>query len=196
MGMTLRVLLVDENAERAGAVRASLIESGCVVVAVLPHPSDLIQQVRAAAADVIVCDIDDPSRDIIESMRVLNRDEPRPVVMFVDRSDPACIAEAMKAGVAAYVIEGLAPNRVRAVIDVAVARFRGHQELKTELERAKSALSERKLVERAKGILMETRGMTEDEAYRTMRRLAMDQGKRLTDVASTVISLAEILRSG
>ncbi len=194
--MTLRILLVDENTERAAAVRASLAADGCEVVGVLPHHGDLIAQVRSAAADVIVCDIDDPSRDTIESMRALNRDEPRPVVMFVDRSDPARIADAMSAGVAAYVIEGLAPSRVKAVIDVAIARFRGHQALKNELERAKSALSERKLVERAKGILMETRNMSEDEAYRAMRRLAMDQGKRLTDIASTVVSLAQILRDG
>jgi len=192
--MTLRVLLIDENEDRADAVRISLLESGCDVVGVMPHHADLIRHVRAAAADVIVCDVDDPSRDTIESMRALNRDEPRPVVMFVDRSDPTRIADAMEAGVAAYVIEGLAPGRVRAVIDVAVARFRGHPELKSELARAKSALNERKLIERAKGILMDTRNMSEDEAYRTMRRLAMDQGKRLVDVASTVVSLAQILR--
>jgi response regulator NasT len=192
--MTLRVLLVDNNETRATAVAENLRADGCIVVAVLSDPSDLVAEVRKTNAEVIVCDIDAPSRDAIESMRALNRDEPRPVVMFVDRSDPEHINDAVGAGVAAYVIEGLAPNRVRAVIHVAVARFRAHQALKAELQEAKVALSERKIVERAKGILMQTRNMTEDEAYKTMRRLAMDQGKRLADVAGSVIALADVLR--
>jgi response regulator NasT len=191
--MTLRVLLLDDKPDRAAAVRAGLQATGCIVVDTIADHTDLVQRVRAAVADVIVCDMDDPSRDAIESMRVLHRDEPRPVVMFVDRSDPASISEAMAAGVAAYVIEGLAPGRVKAVIDVAIARFAAHQALRTELEEAKSALTERKLVERAKGILMQTKRMTEDEAYRTLRRLAMDQGRRLADVAKSVISMAQLL---
>jgi response regulator NasT len=192
--MTLRVLLVDDNATRATAVAETLRANGCDVVAILPAPTDLVAEVRKADAEVIVCDIDAPSRDAIDCMRALNRDEPRPVVMFVDHSDPEHINDAVGAGVAAYVIEGLAPNRVRAVIDVAVARFRAHQALKAELHNAKMALSERKLVERAKGILMQTRKMSEDDAYKTMRRLAMDQGKRLSDVAGSVIALADVLR--
>jgi response regulator NasT len=191
--MRLRVLLIDENAERAEAVSAGLRQDGCEVVAA--GAGDLVSQVRAAAADVIVCDLDDPSRDAMESMRALNRDEPRPVVMFVDRSDPDAIAAAMEAGVAAYVIEGLAPGRVRAVIDVAVARFRAHQMLKAELDEARTALSDRKLVERAKAVLMRTRRMSEDDAHRALRRLAMDQGKRLGEICSSVISMEKLLRN-
>ena len=191
--MSLRVLVVDNNTARADAVRIGLEAQACSVVVVAPNHRDLVRQVRDAAADVIVFDLDDPSRDAIESMRVLHRDEPRPVVMFVDRSDPASIRDAMSAGVAAYVIEGLAPGRVKAVIDVAVARFTAHQALRSELQEAKSALNDRKVVERAKGILMETKRMTEDEAYRTLRRLAMDQGKRLAEVAANVISMAKLL---
>jgi response regulator NasT len=192
--MGLRVLLIDDNAERAAAVTAGLAADGCEVVALRPDHADIVAQVRAARAEVIVCDLDHASRDAIESMRALNRDEPRPVVMFVDRSDPASITAAMEAGVAAYVIEGLQPGRVRAVIDVAVARFQAHQALRAELDEARSALTERKLVERAKGVLMQTRKMSEDEAYRTLRRLAMDQGKRLADVAESVIAMAKLLR--
>jgi response regulator NasT len=192
--MGLRVLLIDDNAERAAAVTAGLAADGCEVVALRPDHADIVAQVRAARAEVIVCDLDHASRDAIESMRALNRDEPRPVVMFVDRSDPASITAAMEAGVAAYVIEGLQPGRVRAVIDVAVARFQAHQALRAELDEARSALTERKLVERAKGLLMQTRKMSEDEAYRTLRRLAMDQGKRLADVAESVIAMAKLLR--
>jgi len=127
-------------------------------------------------------------------MRALYRDEPRPVVMFVDRSDEGLIAAAVEAGVAAYVIEGLAPARVRSVIDVAVARFRAHQAMRAELAEARFALSERKLVERAKGILMATRRLSEEEAFRSLRRLAMDQGKRLAEVAESVISVESLLR--
>ena len=192
--MTLRILLVDDNAARAELVRAGLEADGCVVIDVAPDATDLVRRVREAAADVIVCDFDDASRDAIESMRALNRDEPRPVVMFVDRSDPDSIAAAMAAGVAAYVIEGLAPGRVKAVVDVAIARFTAHQALKAELHEARSALSDRKLIERAKGLLMQSRRMTEDEAFRTLRNLAMEQGKRLADVAESVITLAKMLK--
>jgi response regulator NasT len=192
--MTLRVLLVDDNEERAAAVTAGLEADGCRVVGRVADHADIVAQVRAAGAEVIVCDIDHESRDAIESMRALHRDEPRPVVMFVDRADPGSIQAAMEAGVAAYVIEGLQPSRVRAVIDVAVARFAAHQALRAELAEARATLSERKLVERAKGLLMQTRRMSEDEAYRTLRRLAMDQGKRLADVAESVIAMAKLLR--
>ena len=192
--MTLRVLLVDDNEERAAAVTAGLQADGCVVVGLVPDHADIVAQVRAAGAEVIVCDLEHASRDAIESMRALNRDEPRPVVMFVDRADPGSIQAAMEAGVAAYVIEGLQPGRVRAVIDVAVARFSAHQALRAELAEMRSALSERKVVERAKGLLMQTRRMSEDEAYRALRRLAMDQGKRLAEVAESVIAMAKILR--
>ena len=192
--MTLRVLLIDDNANRAGAIRDGLEAGGCSVVGILPDHAGLVQRVRDAAADVIVCDLDDPSRDVIESMHALHRDEPRPVVMFVDRADPGSIQEAMAAGVAAYVIEGLSPSRVRPVIDVAIARFRAHQALRSELADARTALSDRKVIERAKGILMQTRHMSEEDAYRTLRRLAMDQGKRLGDIAASVVSLAKVLK--
>ena len=192
--MTLRILLIDEDVARAGLVRAGLEADGCVVIDVAPDATDLVRRVRAAAADVIVCDFDAASRDAIESMRALNRDEPRPVVMFVDRSDPDSIAAAMSAGVSAYVIEGLAVGRVKAVVDVAIARFAAHQALKAELREARSALSDRKLIERAKGLLMQSRRMSEEEAFRTLRNLAMSQGKRLTEIAESVITLAKMLK--
>ena len=191
--MTLRVLLVDENESRAAEVAAGLREDGCEIVAIVRDPADLVRLVREARAEVIVCDLDTPSRDALESMRALHRDEPRPVVMFVDRGGEAGIEEAVQAGVAAYVIEGLSPSRVRGVIDGAVARFRAHQSLRAELEQARTALTERKLVERAKGILMSTRGLSEEEAFRSLRRLAMDQGRRLIEVADSVIALESML---
>ena len=190
----LRIFLLDDKSDRAAAVSAGLVDAGCVIVGVATSSADLVQQVRQSSADVVVCDLDNPSRDTIESMQVLNRDEPRPVVMFVDRSDPESITAAMNAGVAAYVIEGMVPGRVKAVIDVAIARFQAHQALKAELHEVRSALAERKLVERAKGILMQSRRLSEEQAFATLRRLAMDQGKRLSDVAASVITLSKMLQ--
>ena len=190
----LRIFLLDDNPDRTAAVSAGLTDAGCVIVGRATSSADLVHQVRQSRADVVVCDLDNPSRDTIESMQVLNRDEPRPVVMFVDRSDPESIAAAMKAGVAAYVIEGMVPSRVKAVIDVAIARFQAHEALKAELLEVRSALAERKLIERAKGILMQSRRLSEEQAYATLRRLAMDQGKRLSDVADSVITLSKMLQ--
>lgn len=190
----LRIFLLDDKSDRAAAVSAGLVDAGCVIVGVATSSADLVQQVRQSSADVVVCDLDNPSRDTIESMQALNRDEPRPVVMFVDRSDPESITAAMNAGVAAYVIEGMVPSRVKAVIDVAIARFQAHQALKAELHEVRSALAERKLVERAKGILMQSRRLSEEQAFATLRRLAMDQGKRLSDVAASVITLSKMLQ--
>ena len=191
----MRVLLVDDNAERAKAVQTSLVAEGCVVVAIVPDASDLVTEVRRYTAEVIVCDLDSPSRDALESLRALQRDEPRPVAMFVDRSDPASMVAAVDAGVAAYVVEGLEPHRVKSVLDVAMARFRAHQTLRAERDTARDALELRLRLERAKRILMQRRGMTEDAAHRSLRRLAMDQGKRLADVATDIISIEDMLNS-
>lgn len=181
------MLLVDADAKRALAVRAGLEAAGYAVVAVSPDVADLTRLVRDAAADVIVCDLDDPSRDALESMRALHRDEPRPVVVFAERGAPEQIEAALEAGVAAYVVEGLAPDRVRPVLDVAIRRFRAHQALRAQLEQAQATLAERVVIERAKGVLMQRRRLTEEEAYRLMRRSAMDRSIRLVDLAQSFL---------
>jgi response regulator NasT len=183
----LRVLLVDQDEERAAAVRAGLEASGFQVVAVASEAADLTALVRASAAEVIVCDLDDPSRDALESMRALHRDEPRPVVVFAARGEPEQIEAAIEAGVAAYVVEGLAPARVRPVLEVAIRRFRAHQALRAELEETRATLAERTLIERAKGALMQRRRLSEPEAYRLMRRWAMDRGQRILQVAQAIL---------
>jgi response regulator NasT len=187
-GGALRVLLIDDDAERAAAVKAGLEAAGCMVVAVAPEAADLTRMVREAAADVIVCDLDDPGRDALESMRALHRDEPRPVVVFAARGEPDQIEAAIEAGVAAYVVEGLAPGRVRPVIDVAIHRFRAHQALRARLEQAQATLADRVIIERAKGMLMQRRRLSEEEAYRLMRRWAMDRGQKLIQVAQAFLS--------
>jgi response regulator NasT len=179
----LRVLLVDGEPDRAAAVKAGLESAGCAVVAVAPDAGGLSRLVRESKADVIVCDLDDPGRDALESMRALHRDEPRPVVVFAARGEPDQIEVAIEAGVAAYVVEGLSPGRVRPVIEVAIRRFRAHQALRARLEQAQATLADRVVIERAKGVLMQRRRLNEEEAYRLLRRWAMDRGERLVQVA-------------
>jgi response regulator NasT len=183
------VLLVDAEAERAALVKLGLEASGCEVVAVSPDVTDLTRLVREVGADVIVCDLDDPSRDALESMRVLHRDEPRPVVVFASRGDSDQIEAALEAGVAAYVVEGLAPARVRPVLEVAIRRFRAHQALRAQLEQAQATLADRVVIERAKGVIMQRRRLSEEEAYRMMRRWGMDQGRKLVDIAQDILRI-------
>jgi two-component system, response regulator / RNA-binding antiterminator len=185
---TLRVLLVDGDPERALAVEAGLVAAGCTVVAVVAEAADLTRQVRDSGAEVIVCDLDDPSRDALEGMRALHRDEPRPVVLFAEKGAPEQIEAALEAGVAAYVVEGLAPSRVRPVIEVAIRRFRAHQTLRQELAEARQSLEERRLVDRAKALLMQRQGLAEPEAYRRLRRMAMDRGQRLPEAAAEILA--------
>ncbi len=181
------MLLVDDDAERAAAVRAGLEGAGFTVAAVAAAPGDLTRLVRESQAEVIVCDIDDPSRDALESMRALYRDEPRPVVLFAGKGEPEQIEAALEAGVAAYVVEGLHPSRVRPVLDVAIRRFRAHQGLRAELDAARATIEERMLLDRAKLKLMREMGLTEDAAHRRLRRLAMDRGMKLAAMAAEIL---------
>lgn len=180
--------------ERVAVLEQALTRAGCTVSGVAAPGDDLAAVVRERQPDVIIIDVDSPSRDTLESLRAINRDLPRPIVMFVDHSDSQAIEEAMKAGVSAYVIDGLNAERVKPIIDVAIARFKEYQTLRNELERTKSSLQDRKIIDRAKGILMEQRKISEDEAYRALRRLAMEQNRRLVDVAQQLITFAQVLK--
>jgi response regulator NasT len=191
---SLRILLIDEIKDRAAAVEEALRRAGHRVTAACEKSADLVAAIEAAQPDVIILDLNVPDRDTIESLREATQERPRPIVMFVDRSDETMIAEAIKAGVTAYVVDGLNPQRVKPVLDVAVARFRQFQALASELTKAKASLVERKAIERAKGILMQQKGLSEEEAYASLRRLAMDQGKRIADIAENLISAARLLR--
>ena len=191
---SLRILLVDEIKDRAAAVEEALRRAGHRVAARLDNALDLLAAIEAAEPDVVILDLNTPDRDTIESLREATQERPRPIVMFVDRSDETMIVEAIRAGVTAYVVDGLNPQRVKPVLDVAVARFQQFQTLTGELQRAKASLVERKTIDRAKGILMQQKGMSEEDAYNSLRRLAMDQGKRIADVAETLITAAKLLR--
>jgi response regulator NasT len=189
----LRVLIVDERPDRAAVLRSALEAAGYRVIGTLAGRADLEQQVEALEPDVIVVDMDCPDRDALEDMSRMSRHRPRPTVMFVDESDGEAIRAAVQAGVSAYVVGGLAPDRVKPVLEVAIARFNEFQALRRELDDARSDLAERKVIERAKGILMKRRGIDEEEAYRALRRMAMDRKVKLAALAREIVAAAELL---
>lgn len=188
-----RVLVFDESHQRAEILREGLTLAGHEVVAILESGLELIRAVESLRPDVIIVDTDSPSRDVLEHIVMISRDQPRPIVMFASDAGNDTIREAVRAGVSAYVVDGMDVTRIKPIIDVAVARFDEFQGLKTELAAATEKLTERKLVERAKGILMKKRGMSEDEAYNSLRKLAMDRNKRLAEVAQQLIDMADLL---
>lgn len=190
----LRILLVDEDSERAVILAEALAEQGYELVALL-SPRDLsVARVQEIAPDVVIVDMGSPSRDTIDSMRQINADQPRPIVMFVDQSDEDTIRQAVQAGVSAYVIDGLNVRRVKPILDVAIARFQEFQALRDELRKTRATLDERKIVERAKGLLMRERKLSESEAYATLRKLAMDRQQKLAEVAEALITFADVLK--
>jgi response regulator NasT len=189
----LRVMIVDENAERAALIERGLQDDGCEVVATLIGRDDLQTAIGETRPDVIVIDMECPDRDTLEDMSRITRHQPLPTVMFVDRSDSDSIRAAVQAGVSAYVVGGLSPERVRPVLEVAIARFTEFQALRRELESAKSSLEERKVIERAKGILMKRRGLDEEAAFKLLRKMAMDRKARLATIARELVSAAELL---
>lgn len=185
-------MLVDDDRGRSALLMQALTDAGCEVVARLGKNDDLLGRVQQAQPDVIIVDMELPDRDTLEHMDSISRNQPRPVVMFAEKSDRATAEAAIKAGVSAYVVDGLSATRLRPIMEVAIARFREFQAMRTELEQTRSQLAERKIVERAKGILMQKRGMNEDQAYNALRKLAMDKNKRLVDVAEGIITAAEL----
>ena len=190
----LTILVIDDDDERAAVVEQGLAGSGYQVAARVPTGGDLGAAVRDVKPDVIIIDAEAPDRDTLEHMRVVGRDTPRPIVMFVDRSDADMTRHAIEAGVSAYIVAGLNPHSVRPVVDVAIARFREVQDLRHELERTKAALAGRKTIDRAKGILMRQRGWSEDAAYHALRKMAMEEGLKLADVAESVVLAARLLK--
>jgi len=191
--MSLRVIVVDDERERAESLKLALEAIGFTVVALLPTGAELHRKVGELEADVIIVDIDSPDRDTLEDMRRVSLEQHRPVVMFAQDGKPETIRAAVEAGVAAYVVDGLRPERVRPVVDVAIARFAQFNELRGELDKARSNLAQRILIEKAKGILMKRRKVDEEAAYALMRRMAMDQKLRLIDIANKIIEAAELL---
>lgn len=189
----MRVLVVDESPERAELLREGLVQAGHEVTATLSSPIALLKTIEELAPDVIVIDMDSPSRDVLEHLVFVSQHTPRPVVMFSQDDAPETIRAATRAGVSAYVVDGLDRDRIKSIIEAAVARFEDFQSLRTQLAEAQLKLSERKVVERAKGLLMKSRGLDEDAAYAALRKMAMDRKLKLAEVAQRVIDAADIL---
>ena len=190
---TLKVLLVDENRGRSAILKRALEDSGYEVISTLYSGNALSSKVSELSPDVIIIDLESPDRDTLEQMRTISRDNPKPVVMFSDDNKPESIKEAIEAGVSAYVIDGLSDKRVKSLMDVAIARFREYQALKDELTQAKNSLEERKIIDRAKGILMKHKSCDEEEAYQLLRKSAMQSNQRLVEVARNLIASIELL---
>jgi response regulator NasT len=184
--------VVDETAERAELLRAALTLAGHEVTA-SPSPLALLKTIERLQPDVIVIDTESPSRDVLEHLVMVSQHTPRPVVMFTSDGSPETIRAAARAGVAAYVVNGLDKNRIKGIVDVAVARFEERQDLRGQLAEANARLAERKLVERAKGLLMKSRNLDEEAAFAALRKAAMDRNLKLSEVAQRIVDAADLL---
>ena len=190
----LKILVIDETPIRLAILEAGLKEAGFSNVTALDTAHGLIERIYTLDPDVVLIDLESPSRDVLEQMFQVSRAVRRPIAMFVEQSDKATIEAAIDAGVSAYIVDGLKKERVKPILEMTVSRFRAFDRLRTELEETKSALKERKVIEKAKGILMRSRGLSEDEAYKQLRKAAMGQNKRLADLAEGLVSTFELLK--
>ncbi|KNZ33716.1 MAG: hypothetical protein AD742_04630 [Methylibium sp. NZG] len=190
----LRVLLIDDGAHRVPLIRDELTRLGYVVVGVLDSATLIHDCVVQLAPDVVIVDSESPTRDTLEHLATLSAHNPRPVVVFAEDDDESPLRLALKAGVSAYVVAGLQLQRLAPVLNVAIARFEQDKLLRAQLEDAQSQLSARKTIERAKGVLMEQAGLSEDAAHKHLRKLAMDRGLKLADMAERIIDARDLLR--
>ncbi|UTD29128.1 ANTAR domain-containing response regulator [Bradyrhizobium sp. WD16] len=190
----VKIVIVDESPIRAAILQEGLREAGFTAVEHISEMHNLLARIYAIDPDVVVIDLENPSRDVLEQMFQVSRAVRRPIAMFVDQSDAASIQASVDAGVSAYVVDGLKKERIKPVIDLCISRFNAFARLQDELERTKSALEERKVIDRAKGILMKVKSLTEDEAYVLMRSTAMREKKKIADIAQSIITAAEMLK--
>ena len=192
----LKIVIVDESPIRAAILLDGLREAGFMHVERIPDTHNLLARICAIDPDVILIDLESPSRDMLEQMFQMSRVVKRPVAMFVDRSDTASIQAAVDAGVSAYIVDGLKQERVRPILKMAISRFNAFDRLSRELEEAKGALENRRAIDRAKSLLMKSRGLTEEAAYALMRKTAMDQNRKIIEIAQSLVSVADMLDPG
>lgn len=188
----IRIMLVDDQPARFQVLEEALTAQGYKVVAKVTTADNIQAEVELSQPDVIIADLDNPGRDTLESMQAITRKRPRPIVMFTNDGDAATIELAVKSGVTAYIVDGMSTDRIRPILDVAIMRFREFQTLRSELEMTRMQLSERKLIDKAKGLLMK-KGMSEDQAYHRLRKMAMDRNMKLPELARSIIAAAELL---
>ncbi len=193
MNQHLTVVVVEQNQERAFAIVDALKESGDVEVFVIGSVSGLARKIATHSPDIVLIDIDNPSRDMLEELTVASGPLERPVAMFVSNAAGKLAKAAVEAGVSAYVVDGLQVERIKPVIDTAIARFQVLRQMRTELAETRRALEERKVIDRAKGLLMKAKGVSEDEAYALLRKTAMNQNRRVADVAEALVTASGLL---
>lgn len=189
----MRIAIVDESAARASIIQEGLAALDDCEIFVLTERRALVARIGEIAPDIVLMDLGNPSRDVLEEYFAVSRVLDRPIAMFVDESDEEEIAASVDAGVSAYVVDGLAPGRIRPLLDLAVRRFNAFARLQSELDDARGKLAAREMVDRAKRILMDSRGMAEPKAYAEMRKAAMDQGKRIADIAEAIVTAHELM---
>ncbi len=188
-----RVLVIDNDAARSALLEQALRDQGYDVICRLENTAGLINKVEQIKPDIIIIELDSPDRDVLEHMATLNSHIPRPVVMFAEEGDTETIQQAIKAGVSAYVVNGMSADRIQSIMSVAAARFREFQALRNELNDVRTELEDRKQVEQAKRLIMKHQKCTEEQAYSSIRKLAMDKGEPMTKVARNIISVLEML---
>ncbi len=190
---TLSILIIDENRLRASVIEAGLRDAGYTDLTVVHDVVGIARRIADIEPDVIVISLENPNRDMLENMFQLSRAVQRPIAMFVDRSDQAAIEAAVEAGVSAYVVDGLKRERVKPILDMAISRFNAFSRMARDLREARSELENRKLIDRAKGILMSTRGLSEADAYALLRNTAMNQNRKISEIAESLITASGLL---
>lgn len=189
----MRIAIVDESAARASVIQEGLAQLDDCGIFVVTERRGLVARIGEIEPDIVLMDLGNPSRDVLEEYFTVSRALAKPIAMFVDESDDEAIAASVDAGVSAYVVDGFAPHRIRPLLDLAVRRFNAFSRLQADLAEAKGKLAEREAIDKAKRILMNSRGMPEHEAYAEMRRHAMQSGKRIADIAEAVITADKLM---
>jgi response regulator NasT len=194
MDPSLKIVIVDESPVRAAILADGLREAGFTQVVRIEETANLLANIYAIDPDVILIGLENPSRDVLEQMFQVSRAVRRPIAMFVDQSDSASIQASVDAGVSAYIVDGLKKERIKPILDLCISRFHAFARLQTELEKTKTALEERKVIERAKGVLMRLRQISEEDAYALLRRTAMNENRKIAEIAQSVITAADLLK--
>lgn len=193
MSHALSIIIVEADRDRALLIIDSLRAAGDYEIHVIADPTGLGRKIKQLNPDIVLIDIENPSRDTLEELALASGPMERPVAMFVDRTEEGLSAAAVEAGVSAYVVDGMKSERIKPVLEASIARFRMFQRMRTELSETKRALEERKVIDRAKGVIMKARGISEDEAYALLRKTAMSQNQKLADVAQALVTAAGLL---
>jgi response regulator NasT len=189
----MRIAIVDESAARASVIQEGLASLDDCEIFVVTERRGLVARIGEIAPDVVLMDLGNPSRDVLEEYFAVSRALARPIAMFVDESDDEAIAASIDAGVSAYVVDGLAANRIKPLVDVAVKRFNAFARLQADLAEARGRLAERETIDRAKRILMDGRGLTEPKAYAEIRKAAMDQGRKIAEIADAIVTAHKLM---